>query len=250
MVTKGDKPLSLLCLGLLAGGLGEGNGGQQSALCFKMSGLRQHEPVLLTFEKVRPDLEFRGCGKRRRCKAKSSDGVKHKNLFNFSKYLCHLSTLSVYGASPQVSAEYMKVSVLQSRRIFSSQLNPFKPEVVFLVVGLFCWLVVFFSSLCLLSDQALDVSAGHPHPPANCQQSRFWCHLNTAVKVRIKFLLERAVGALVNIARYKKGDGLFISFTRCGTGVDVTPEFVKLFTVMLHCVGQVNVSEAGQVERC
>lgn len=54
MVTKGDK---LLCLPrLLAGGLVKGSGGQQSAFCFKMSGLRQHKPVLLTFRKVRPDL--------------------------------------------------------------------------------------------------------------------------------------------------------------------------------------------------
>lgn len=86
MVTKEDKPLCLLCLGLLAGGSGEGNGGQQSALHFKMSGLRQHKPVLLTFEKVRPDLEFRGCGERRKAKTKSSDGIKHK------KNLCHLPT--------------------------------------------------------------------------------------------------------------------------------------------------------------
>lgn len=91
MVTKGDKALCLLCLRLLAGGSGEGNGGQQSALCFKMSGLRQHKPVLLTFEKFRPDLEFRGCGERKRCK--SLDRIKCKNL-------CHLPTPSSAYASP------------------------------------------------------------------------------------------------------------------------------------------------------
>lgn len=56
MVTKGDKPLCQLCLRLLAGGLGKGSGGQQSAFCFKMSHLWQHKPVLLTFRRVRPDL--------------------------------------------------------------------------------------------------------------------------------------------------------------------------------------------------
>lgn len=63
---------------------------------------------------------------------------------------------------------------------------------------------LFFCNPCLLSDQALDVSAWHPHPPTNCRRNRFWCHVNAAVKVRIKFLLERAVGAWVNIGRHTK----------------------------------------------
>ena len=188
MVTKGDKPLCLLCLGLLAGGLREGNGGQQLALCFKMSGLRQHKPVLLTFGKVRPDLEFRGYGERKRCKAKSSDGIKYKNL-------CHLPTPINLWFSPRRSLHWTREGSCAWKQ--ESFLLPAKP-IQTGGGGVFC-------NPCLLSDQALDVSTWHPHPPANCRRSTFWCHVNTAMKVRIKFLLEGAVGTWVNIARHKKG---------------------------------------------
>lgn len=237
MVTKGDKALCLLCLRLLAGGSGEGNGGQQSALCFKMSDLRQHKPVLLTFGKFRSDLEFKGCGERRRCKAKSLDCIKCKNI-------CHLPTLVSLCCSLPPSLHWTH----EASCVWKDQFCP--PEHIqtrgscsFLVW--WCCFFFFFNP-CLLSDQALDVSAWHPHPLTNSRRSEFWCHVNTTMKVRIKFLLGRSVDAQINIARHEKVRSRSVLMCCSPASYDAEGQLMLLrylWSSLCSHAGQVNVPE-------
>lgn len=123
IVTKGDKPLCLLCLRLLAGGLGKSSEGQQSAFCFKMSGLRQHKPVLLTFRRVRPDLGQR-LGNEGGVR-QSSDDINHKSL-------CHLpSPSSLWPPTLQSPLNTWGFMCLKARKAFFSQPNPFESKVYF-----------------------------------------------------------------------------------------------------------------------